>query len=223
MMGSLKVKQIGNCTIYNADCLKIMSQYPDNHFNLAIVDPPYFSIKKIDYSHGRQKSANGHKFNKYKSFKKWDVPNNDYYNEVCRVSKNQIIWGINYYNFQNVPVGRIVWDKKRYANTQFSDGEIASCSLITGVKFFRYLWHGFLQEDMKNKEVKIHPTQKPIALYKFLLENFAKQGDLILDTHFGSGSIGIACNLMGFELTACEIDIGYFNAACKRIAGAENK
>jgi site-specific DNA-methyltransferase (adenine-specific) len=213
----MKKKVIGNATLYLGDCMELMATLPDKSIDLAIVDPPYFPLSKIEYSHGRKKSTTGIRFNKYKHFNEWKVPDNNYYYEVCRVSKEQIIWGINYYHFENVPVGRIVWDKKRYEGVKYSDGEIASCSLTKGVKFFRYQWHGMLQEHMENKEIKIHPTQKPVALYKWLLSNYAKPGWKILDTHFGSGSIAIACNEFGFNLTASEIDEDCFNAACKRI------
>jgi site-specific DNA-methyltransferase (adenine-specific) len=216
----MRVEQIGSATLYLGDCMKLMATLPDKSIDLAIVDPPYFTFNKIDYSHGRKKSTTGIKFNTYKNPNKWDIPNNDYYFELCRVSKNQIIWGINYFNFQNIPSGRIIWDKKRYEGSCFSDGEIASCSLIKTVKFFRYLWHGMLQENMKNKETKIHPTQKPVSLYKWLLSKYAKFGDKILDTHLGSGSIAVACNEMGFSIVASEIDKPYFNAACKRLKEA---
>jgi len=213
----MRKEQIGNTTIFLADCMELMKQYPDKYFDLAICDPPFFSVKKLDYSRGRERTAQGRIFTKYKAPIAWNVPDNYYYKELCRVSKGQIIFGINYYHFENVPGGRIVWDKKKHEGTTFSDGEIASCSLINTVKFFRYKWDGMLQENMKHKEKRVHPTQKPIELYNWLLLNFAKPNWKILDTHLGSGSIAIACNKLGFDLTACEIDREYFNAACKRI------
>jgi len=211
---------IGNCTLYNGDCMKLMATMPDKSIDLAIVDPPYFNGPGKSNYYGNEISNTGVKRPQYKTLKKWDVPANDYYKELCRVSKNQIIWGINYFYFENVPVGRIVWDKKKNKSCTYSDGEIASCSMINTIKFFRYKWDGFLQENMKNKEKKIHPTQKPIALYKWLLSEYAKQGDKILDTHFGSGSIAIACNELGFELSASELDNDCFKTACKRIKEA---
>jgi len=224
----MKKQVIGNATLYLGDCMELMATLPDKSIDLAICDPPYLPLKKIDYSTGRKRSTTKIKFGTYKSFKditEWKIPDNNYYKELCRVSKAQIIFGINYFHFENVPVGRIVWDKKRYEGSQFSDGEIASCSLIETIKFFRYRWHGMLQEDMKNKEKKYHPCQKPVALYMQILNKFTKRGDKILDTHFGSGSIAIACNKLGLKLTASEIDKEYFNAACKRIKQAlsENK
>jgi site-specific DNA-methyltransferase (adenine-specific) len=213
----MRVEQIGSATLYLGDCMKLMATMPDKSIDLAICDPPFFPLSKLDYSHNRSKSTTGVKFNTYKPLKQWKIPDNNYYNEICRISKEQIIFGINYLKFENAPVGRIVWDKKRYEETMFSDGEIASCSLINSIKFFRYRWSGMLQENMKNKEIKIHPTQKPVALYEWLLLTYAKSGWKIFDSHLGSGSIAVACNKLGFNLTAIEIDEVYFNAARKRI------
>ncbi len=108
-----------------------------------------------------------------------------------------------------------MWDKKNDAST-FSDGEIAYCSLINTVKFFRFMWNGMLQENMGNKEIKIHPTQKPVALYKWLLQNYAKPGDKIFDSHLGSASSAIAAYDLGFDFTGCELDLDYFEASVKR-------
>jgi site-specific DNA-methyltransferase (adenine-specific) len=153
----------------------------------------------------------------YKPIGKWDVPTHEYHDELCRVSKYQIIWGINYMPFLPKTSGRIIWDKKKMFGKSFSDGEIASCSLITSTRFFRYTWDGMRQENMKNKEPHYHPTQKPVALYKWLLSKYAKPGWKILDTHLGSGSIAIACYDFGCDLIACEIDTNYYTAATKRI------
>lgn len=197
--------------------MDLMKEYPDKYFDLAIVDPPYFDgPNKLGY-YGADVSGSKVKRQKYDIIGEWEVPTQKYYEEVLRVSKHQIIWGINYYHFQNAPVGRIVWDKNKNKSCTFSDGEIASCSLIETVKFFRYTWDGFIQEDMKNKEVKIHPTQKPVALYKWLLQNYAKEGDLILDTHVGSASSLIACEDMGFEYVGCELDKDYYKQAKERL------
>lgn len=200
-----------------------MAQYPDKHFDLAIVDPPFFKGPENTRYYGSEKSNTGVNRPQYRQIAIWDILTQNYYNELLRVSKEQIIWGINYFNFKNVPVGRIVWDKKRHGGSEYSDGEIASCSIVNTVKFFRYQWDGMLQENMKNKEIKIHPTQKPVALYKWLLSKYTKQGDKILDTHMGSGSIAVACNEMGYELTASELDADYFNAACERIKEANRQ
>jgi site-specific DNA-methyltransferase (adenine-specific) len=193
-----------------------MACYPDKYFDLAIVDPPFFDGPNTSDFYGGKVKNKFRSPGRYKKTDFWDIPENDYYQELLRVSKEQIIWGINYFDFQNVPSGRIIWDKKNDSGT-FSNGEIASCSLIKSVRFFRFLWHGFLQENMKQKEIRIHPTQKPVALYKWLLSNYAKPEWSILDTHLGSGSIAIACHDLGFDLTACEIDKNIFDESMKRI------
>jgi site-specific DNA-methyltransferase (adenine-specific) len=194
-----------------------MAQFPDKYFELAIVDPPYFNgPDKLGY-YGCDVSKTKIKRQAYKTIAVWDVPKENYYLELCRISKNQIIWGINYYNFIGVPNGRIIWDKGKNPSCTFSDGEIASCSLIETVKFFRYTWDGFIQEDMKNKEIKIHPTQKPVALYEWLLTNYANQGDKILDTHVGSASSLVACHNLGFQYVGFEIDEDYYRMASERL------
>jgi site-specific DNA-methyltransferase (adenine-specific) len=181
-----------------ADCMDVMRGIPDKMIDLSICDPPYFKGIEMDYFYHGGKS----KFQSLAGMKKlehWSLPDNKWYQELCRISKNQIIWGINYFNdFQGVPVGRIFWDKDN-ENSSFSDGEIASCSLIKSVKKFKYTWDGFRQGgNYKNKEFKIHKTQKPIALYKWLLQNYAKPGQIIFDSHVGSASSLIACEDMGF-------------------------
>ena len=142
-------------------------------------------------------------------------PNKKYFKELFRVSKNQIIWGGNYFE---LPISRgwVFW-LKGMQNNYFSDGELAWSSFDRVLKCFDFMWSGMLQGDMKNKEVKIHPTQKPVKLYEWLLMNYAKEGDKILDTHLGSGSIAIACHNLGYDLTACELDKEYYDAAIKRI------
>lgn len=200
----------------NMDCMDYMRTLKDKEFDLAIVDPPYFSgPEKLGY-YGAVKSKTKVKRQSYNTIEVWNVPNNEYYKELIRVSKHQIIWGINYYQFENVPCGRIIWDKKNDAST-FSDGEIASCSKIDTVRFFRYMWNGMLQENMKNKEVRIHPTQKPVQLYEWLLINYAEKGQRILDTHLGSGSSAIASDILGFDFIGIELDKEYFEAAKLRL------
>jgi site-specific DNA-methyltransferase (adenine-specific) len=208
----MKTKKLGTATLYLCDCMKLMATLPDKSIDLAIVDPPYF--KGPNYSSFFGSKSPYRSEGRYPKLEHWNIPGDEYYNELLRVSKNQIIFGINYFNFPSVPPGRIVWDKKNDKST-FSNGEIASCSLIKSVRFFRYMWRGFIREGKREKI--IHPTQKPVALYKWLLSNYAKPGMRILDTHLGSGSIAIACNELGYSLTASEIDKNYFNAACKRI------
>ena len=201
---------------YNMDCMEGMKQIPDKYFDLAIVDPPYFKGVANESFYGAKVSSSGVERLRSSS-EHWDkgIPDQYYYDELVRVSKNQIIWGCNYYPF-NQPPGRIVWDKKNDSST-FSNCELASISLIDSVKVFRYMWNGMLQEDMKNKEVRIHPTQKPVALYHWLLKNYAKEGDKILDTHVGSASSLIACHDLKFEYLGFELDEDYYNTASERI------
>jgi len=203
-------------TYTNEDCMTGMARYPDKYFDLAIVDPPYFKGVAEEGFYGAKISRNGVERLRSKS-KHWDtgIPDQKYYNELLRVSKHQIIWGCNYYEFLQ-PAGRIVWDKENDSST-FSNCELASISLINSVKIFRCMWNGMLQHDMKNKEIRQHPTQKPVALYKWLLKNYANQGDLILDTHVGSASSLIACYDMGFDAVGFELDNDYYAASKRRL------
>jgi site-specific DNA-methyltransferase (adenine-specific) len=202
--------------ITNEDNMVLMSRYPDKYFDLAIVDPPY----GIDVTNQSQGKGGG--VAKKIEYKKtdWDkyAPNNDYFQELIRVSQNQIIWGANHF-ISKIPFNSscwIVWDKDN-GETDFADCELAWSSFKTAVRKFKWKWSGMLQQDMKNKESRIHPTQKPVALYKWILKNYANEGDKILDTHLGSGSIAIACHDLGFDLTGCELDTDYFNASIKRL------
>lgn len=203
--------------IRNCDCMDLMREYPDNHFELAIVDPPYgigasrgtvANIKSKKWRHAEDSRD-------YKP-KKWDssIPKGDYFTELKRVSVNQIIWGGNYFiQYLEPTKGVIVWDKLN-GDSMFGDGEFAWSSFNKKLRIFKYLMNGFQNQT---GESRIHPTQKPIALYKWLLQNYAKEGDKILDTHMGSGSIAIACHYMRYNLTACELDPDYYQAACERI------
>ncbi len=197
--------------LLNEDCMVVMSRYPDNHFDLAITDPPYFKIAGSKIFPGSEISTTGVKRNRFES-KEWKVPGQFWLDELVRISKHQIIWGINYMPFSH-SVGRIVWDKMN-DHSSFSKCEIASASMHYGVHQFRYLWNGMLQGDMKNKEKRIHPTQKPVKLYEWLLSNYAKEGDRILDTHLGSGSSAIAAYNMKFDFVGTELDKDYY-IACK--------
>ena len=195
--------------ITNEDNMQLMARYPDNYFDLAIVDPPYKDEFKI-ISNDKACKVKKH----YDLTTLNGQPKKEYFNELFRISKNQIIWGINYYPFY-FGAGRIVWDKD---NTGvYSDCELAFHSFSDVTRKFQFRWNGMLQGDMKNKEIRIHPTQKPVALYKWLLNKYAKEGDKILDTHLGSGSIAIACHDFKFDLTACELDKEYFDKAMERI------
>ena len=195
--------------ITNEDNMELMSRYPDKYFDLAIVDPPYKDEFKIT-ANGKAAKVKKH----YNLSSLNGQPKKEYFNELFRVSKNQIIWGINYYPFY-FGAGRLVWDKD---NTGvYSDCELAFHSFSDVTRKFKFRWNGMLQGDMKNKETRIHPTQKPVALYKWILTKYAKKGDKILDTHLGSGSIAIACHDLEYDLTACELDKEYYDAAMKRI------
>jgi site-specific DNA-methyltransferase (adenine-specific) len=193
-------------TITNEDNMKLMARYNDNYFDLAIVDPPYGIGDK--FKGGKSGKMN---FNEVVD-KGWDInpPNKYYFNELKRVSKNQIIWGGNYF-LDNLDSSRcfIVWDKKVSEDFTLAMAELAWTSFDKLAKIFRM--------SVPKTGGKIHPTQKPIALYEWILMNYAKEGDKILDTHLGSGSIAIACHNLGFDLTACELDKDYFDAAMKRI------
>jgi site-specific DNA-methyltransferase (adenine-specific) len=203
--------------ITNEDNMQLMARYEDNYFDLAIVDPPYGinADKKNNGKHSdSHEKLSAAKINTYKNTN-WDdaIPKDDFFNELKRVSKRQIIWGANFFNLQG---GMLYWHKQVTMPT-YSQGELAWLSWLNKIDFVDIAWHGMIQHDMKNKEHRIHPTQKPVKLYEWLLMNYAKEGDKILDTHLGSGSIAIACHNLGFDLTACELDKEYYDAAIKRI------
>ena len=195
-----------NIQLLNEDCMLTMSRMKDKEFDLAICDPPYENKDAIGISNGKGHAANRKDYHLFKN----TMPPPEYFSELRRVSKNQIIWGGNYFGLRG---GAIVWNKE---GTAFGEGEIAICSTHHSVRFFRYIWNGMIQQNMKNKEFRIHPTQKPVALYQWLLKNYAKQGDKILDTHLGSGSSAIAADIMGFDFVGIEIDEDYYNAALDR-------
>ena len=198
--------------------MELMARYPDNYFDLAIVDPPYgIGMSKGTMSSNKVKNITSKR--DYIS-KDWDssIPNEEYFNELFRVSKNQIIWGGNYMiEYLCNTSCFVVWDKKSNDGSNFADAEIAWTSFKTAIRVFKYDWIGFGYLNNPQKEKKIHPTQKPVQLYSWLLQTYAKQGDKILDTHLGSGSIAIACHDYKFELTACELDEEYFLKAKQRI------
>ena len=206
-----KVKD--NMNITNECNMELMARYEDNYFDLAIVDPPYGSISDATKTFTSNSKNKATKRTEYKQFKNVEPPK-EYFEELIRVSKHQIIWGVNFYNNFNLSGGRICWDKK---GTAFGRAELAYLSMTKSVNICDIVWNGMLQYDMKNKEHRIHPTQKPIRLYEWLLMNYAKEGDKILDTHLGSGSIAIACHNLGYDLTACELDKEYYEASLKRL------
>jgi len=190
--------------ITNEDNMDLMARYEDNHFDLAIVDPPYgIDVNKMTLGSGNYKNKG----------KAWDneTPSQIYFDELFRVSKNQIIWGANYMidKIKKPSMGWVYWDKMN-GNSDFSDGELAYTS-------FKRALRSYKRHLSKEKIKRFHPTQKPVKLYEWLLMNYAKEGDKILDTHLGSGSIAIACHNFGFDLTACELDKEYYDAAMKRL------
>lgn len=194
---------LGNIKLYNADNMEVMKTFKDKQFDLAIIDPPYGMPK--DSTHGRGKLKN--RILNNGSVERWDkAPSNEFFEELFRVSENQVIWGGNYFDLPPTR-GIICWDKMQPWEN-FSQIEYAWTSFSMPAKLFRF---------DNRKGGKIHPTQKPVDLYKWLLQNYAKEGDTILDTHFGSLSIGIACHDMKFDLTAIELDKDYYEQAKKRL------
>ena len=208
-----------NCEIksevFNMDCLEYMKTLPDNCFDLCIADPPY------GIGESRKKNNSRGKLAKAKSYtvKGWDDEALDvsFFNEILRVSKHAIIWGSNHF-ISKLPYDSscwIVWDKENGEN-DFEDCELAWTNFKTAVRRFKFRWQGMLQGNMKNKEERIHPTQKPVALYSWLLKNYGKEGDKIFDPILGSGSGRIAAYKMGFDFVGCEIDEEYFRLSEER-------
>jgi site-specific DNA-methyltransferase (adenine-specific) len=179
-----------------------MAGLPDKAFDLAIVDPPY----GIGMDGGKRGKAEYVK-------KNWDIspPPENYFIELKRIAQNYIIWGANYFNIFPL-YGVIVWDKLN-GDSFFADGELAATSIKKPMKIFKHAYIGRYNPE----PLKIHPTQKPVALYKWLLKNYARPGDRIFDSHLGSGSIAIACHDMGYDLVGCELDKDYYTAACERL------
>ena len=210
--------------IHNQDCLEAMKLMQDNEFDLAIVDPPY-GINFGEFNRtNKDSNGNRYKANKYKQ-SNWDneIPKDEYFIELQRVSKNQIVWGGNYfpYLWQKGCKGFIFWYKGNPV-PNFSDGELAWTSFNKVAKQFDYRYYGGLEGNTSSSK-KYHPTQKPIALYEWLLMNYAKEGDKILDTHLGSGSIAIACHNLGYDLTGYELDKEYYDNAIKRIKNHQSQ
>jgi len=200
--------------LYNCDNMELMKQTPDNYYELAIVDPPYgIGINK---NMGRKKGQK-----KRHNEKEWDdsIPEDIYFKQLFRVSKNQIIWGGNYFP---LPLTKswIFWDKNVPEGVSFADGELAWTSFDKTLVKAKINYSGFQGMDDGGK---IHPTQKPVALYKWLLDKYAKPNDKILDTHLGSCSIAIACHDYGFKLTGCELDKEYFDKGIERVKNHVNQ
>lgn len=219
--------------ILNMDCMEYMRSLEDNAFDLAIVDPPYGLGEAGKRSGTRTSKAGAKKFwgtkntrgTEIKSTvfadKDWDSepPSQEYFEELKRVSRNQIIWGANHFadRINITSPAWIVWDKDN-GTSNFADCELAYSSFPTAVRMFKYRWSGMLQGDMKNKEKRIHPTQKPVKLYQWLLSKYAKKGDRILDTHLGSGSSAIAAFYHGVDFVGIERDRDYYEATLQRVS-----
>jgi site-specific DNA-methyltransferase (adenine-specific) len=199
--------------VFNTDCLEYRT-LPDKAFQLAIADPPYGIGEDGAKNHSRNNMAKATLYTP----KEWDAKAmpQEWYDELRRISRNQIIWGANHF-ISHIPFDSpcwVVWDKKNSGD--FADCELAWTSFPTAVRIFRFMWNGMLQEDMSHKEIRIHPTQKPVALYAWLLKNYAKPGDRIFDPMMGSQSSRIAAYKMGFDYVGCELDKEYFDKGCER-------
>lgn len=213
--------------LYNCDYRELLKTSGDKSFDLAICDPPYFDGPNTRRYYGSSVSTRDVKRREYDTIEGWEVPDQSYFKELSRVSHNQIIWGINYFNFGSISSGRIIWDKVNGASS-FSDCEIAYCSVHGSVRLFPFMWNGMMQGksirdgramqgNKKLNEKRIHPTQKPVALYDWIIDRYARSGDSILDTHLGSGSIAISAWKAGHVLHGCEKDPVIFEKALRRI------
>ena len=196
----------GNVTLINCDCMDLMADAPENHWQLSIIDPPY-GIGAGTMTMGKGKNKN------WGAKKDWDslTPAADFFTELFRVSEKQIIWGGNYFLLP-LTGGWIYWNKDRNKDVSFADGELAWTSFLSVIKEAKIKYDGFLGADIQ----RIHPTQKPVKLYDWLLSNYAEPGDKILDTHLGSGSSAIAAHYAGHDFVGIELDENYFKAAKKR-------
>ena len=226
--GEVRVSASPFFSFFNADNMEIMKQYPDKYFDLAIVDPPY----GINANQKRADTGkNKHIKQKDYHVGDWDsnIPPKEYFNELKRISKNQIIWGGNYFldYLQNTSC-MIVWDKDNGDN-YYADCELAWTSFSTAVRKFKWKWHGFLQQNMQKKQERIHPTEKPIELYEFIIKEYGAENMKIIDTHLGSGSIALAIDKankldnMNLEFVGIELDTEYFNAAVNRFRLAHSQ
>jgi site-specific DNA-methyltransferase (adenine-specific) len=202
-------------TATNEDNMIMMARYPDNYFDLAIVDPPYGIGFGAFNRTNKASDGTRIKADKYKN-SDWDngIPTEEYFKELFRVSKNQIVWGGNYFNLP--PNQNFIFWYKQNPVSNFSDGEYAWTSFKKPALCFDYRYYGNLEGNTSASK-KYHPTQKPIKLYEWTLTNYAKEGDKILDTHRGSASLDIACHNLGFDLVTCELDTDYFNDGNKRL------
>ena len=220
---------IGNATLYLGDCNDILPSFGAGQFDLACVDPPYFDGPNKSGYYGKGYSSLGvQRAKHYDTLDSWEVPSPQYFKQLVRVSKEQIIWGANHFcdRFAANAPGWLIWDKLNGASS-FADAELAFCSVGGAARVFRYVWNGMHQGqyggDKSKNEPRIHPTQKPVALYEWIFDNYCSTGALVLDTHLGSGSIAVAANNRGIDLIAIEKDPAMFDAACRRIDDAQRQ
>ena len=208
-MTEVKKEKRGGINFFNCDNIEFMKTKPDNYYDLAIVDPPYGIDADVKNNTDKKQSKKSASKSKKYGDQSWDscIPTEEYFAELKRVSKKQIIWGANFFNLQG---GMLYWHKNVTMPT-YSTGELAYLSWLNKIDFVEITWHGMLQYDMKNKEDRIHPTQKPIMLYRWLLDKYAEKGNKIIDTHGGSFTNAIACDMEGFDLDIIEIDETYFD------------
>lgn len=217
-IGNTNVASSAVSDTYLMDCIEGMKHYPNKYFDLAVVDPPYgidVEIKQITTGRNKHIPQKGY------AIKDWDkcAPKLEYFCELFRISKNQIVWGANHF-ISRMPYDAscwLVWDKENGDNG-YADCELAWTSFSRAVRMVKYKWHGMLQKDMKNKEVRIHPTQKPVGLYDWIFTKFAEPGMKVLDTHLGSGSSRIAAHKNKLNFVGFEIDKEYYDKQEKRFA-----
>lgn len=209
-----------NSIVFNEDCMIGMARFPDKYFDLAVVDPPYFRGPERRSYYGSEVSSQKVRRVKYPVVEKWEVPGADYFHELERVAKRYIVWGCNYFDYRFAP-GRIVWDKCNGSST-FSDCEIAATNIHDSVRLYRYMWNGMMQgksvdeghimrANKATNDVRTHPTQKPIDLYRWIFRTYAKEGQRILDTHVGSGTSRRAAWDYRLEFIGFEIDKTYYD------------
>ena len=208
-IGNTVLPAVPSSVVYNEDCVEALKRFPDNYFDLAIVDPPYSETFNTDACADNKGKKGSYKLDTLNNH----LPTEEYWEQLFRVSKNQIVWGANWYG-KYFGVGGLVWFKDNTGN--YSPCEYAYQSINNHIHHYQYRWNGMLQQNMKQKEKRIHPTQKPVALYDWILQKFAKEGDLILDTHLGSGSSRIAAHKGGFNFIGYEISKDYYEAQEKR-------
>lgn len=217
---------------YNMDCMDGMKEIPDKYFDIAVVDPPYFDGPNKRRYYGRSESTTKIARKMYDVIDDWIVPGKEYFDELIRVSKHQIIWGCNYFDYHFGP-GRIVWNKCR-SNTSFSKAEIEYCSLHNTVNIFHYLWDGMMQGkgidegwiqrgNKKLNEYRIHPTQKPVDLYRWTVREYIEPGWKVLDTHVGSASSLIAYHEAGIPYVGFEINVNTYRKARKRLEESKSQ